>query len=89
MMTKLAVVTVGAPPARKRRNAALRDLDHDDQQEQRDAAGRQRFELAMAVRMVRVGRLLREPQADQRDHVRRAVGQRVEAVGEDADRAAE
>ena len=39
--------------------------------------------------MIRVGRLLREPQPHERDDVRRAVGQRMKAVGENADGAAE
>ena len=41
----------------------------------------------MAVRMIRVRRLPRDLHADERDDVRRGVGERVEAVGEHADRA--
>ena len=51
-------------------------------------AGRQRLVFAMAVGMVGVRRLVRDAQADQRRDVRRRVGQRMEAVGKDADGAA-
>ena len=42
----------------------------------------------MPVRMIRVGRPPRRPDAHQPDGVRRRVGQRVEAVGQNADRPA-
>jgi hypothetical protein len=41
----------------------------------------------MAVGMILVGRLPRDPDADERDDVRCAVGERMEPVGENADRA--
>ena len=67
----------------------LRHLDDDDQQEQRDTAGRQGLEFAVAVGMIRVRRLLCEAQADERHDVRRAVGERMKPVGKDADGAAD
>ena len=88
-MAKLATVTDGAPPRSEPEECGLRDLDDDDQKKERDAAGGERLELAVAVGMIRVGRLLREPQSDERDDVRRAVGERVKTVGEDADGAAQ
>ena len=39
--------------------------------------------------MIGVGRLLRKPQPHERHDVRRAVGQRMKSVGENADGAAE
>ena len=88
-MAKLAAVTDGAPPDRKRKIAACATSTTTIEQKQRDAAGRERLELAVAVRMICVGRLLREPQPHERDDVRRAVGQRMKPVGENADGSAE
>ena len=64
------------------------DLEHDQQQERGDRRRRHGFVLAVAVGMVLVGRLPGGADADQADDVRRGVGQRMEAVGQDADRAA-
>ena len=63
-------------------------LDHDEQQEHRDGGGRHRLVLAVPVGMILVGRPARGAHADEADDVRRRVGQRMEAVGEDADGAA-
>jgi hypothetical protein len=67
----------------------LRDFDNYEKKEQRDAPGRHRLVLAMAVRMIRVGRLFREPQRDERHDIRRSISKRMKAVGEDADGAAD
>ena len=67
----------------------LRHLNDHNQEKQRDAARGERLELAVAVGMIRVRRLLGQPQADERDDVRRAVGQRMKTVRENADGAAE
>ena len=64
------------------------DLDHEQQQEHGDRRRGDGFVLPVAVRMILVGRLARRVHADQAGDVRRRVGQRVEAVGQDADRAA-
>ena len=53
-----------------------------------DGRRRDGFVLAVAVGMVFVGRPAARAHADQADDVRRGVGERVEAVGQDADRAA-
>jgi hypothetical protein len=63
-------------------------LDEQEQQKDRDGSGRDRFVLPMAVGMIDVRRLAGRMDADEADDVRRAVGERVEAVGQDADRAA-
>src|SRR4029453_3097173 len=63
-------------------------FDDHDQQEQRDAAGRQGLEFPVAVRMIRVRRLLCGAQAAEGDDVRRAIGEGMKTVGEDADGAA-
>ncbi len=73
----------GAQPAER----ALQDLDHHQEQEHEDAGGGEGLVLAMAVGMVVVGRLARRAHGDDGHDVRRAVGQRVEAVRNDADRA--
>jgi len=52
-------------------NRALADLDDDQQQEDENARSGERLELAMAVRMIGVGRLARRAQADQADDVGR------------------
>ena len=79
--------TRGVPPLISRSSDAESDLDQDDDQEHEDAERGHRLVLAMAVRMVRVRRPPRRRHADERDDVRGRVGQRVEAVGEDRDRA--
>ena len=60
-------------------------LDDDEEQEQRDGGGGDRLVLPMAVRMILVRRPPRGADADEPDDVRRRVGQRVKAVGENAD----
>ena len=87
MTTKLSVSTRGAAGDCSRSNRRPQHLDEHEQQEQQDRDRRHRLELAMAVGMVRVGRLARDAHADQRDDVRGAVGEGMKAVGEDADRA--
>ena len=79
--------TRGVPPLTNRSAAARQHFDQHDDQEDQDAERGHRLVLAMAVRMVGVRRPARDRDADQRDDVRRRVGQRVEAVGEDRDRA--
>ena len=69
MTAKLVAETDGAPPVRKPEERRLRHFDDDHQEEQRDGGGRERLELAMAVGMIRVGRFLCEPQADEGDDV--------------------
>ncbi len=64
---------------------ALHDLDDHEQQEDEDPGGGERLVLAMAVRMVVVGRLARRAHRHDAHDVRGAVGQRVEAVGDDAE----
>ena len=54
----------------------------------RDRRGGNGLVLAVPVGMVLVGRLPRRAHADEADDVGRGVGERVEAVGQDADRAA-
>ena len=73
----------GAQPAER----ALQDLDHHQEQEHEDAGGGERLVLAMAVGVVFVRRLARRAHGDDGHDVRRAVGQRVKAVRNDADRA--
>src|SRR5262249_28729011 len=63
-----------------------RDLEQDEQHEDENADRCHRFVLAMAVRMVFISRPLRRADADERDDVRRGVGQRMETVGEDRNR---
>ena len=62
------------------------DLDHDDEQKSGDRGRRHRFEFPVAVRMVHVGRLARDPDAEEGGDVRERIGQRVQAVRDDADR---
>ena len=64
-------------------------LEHDQHQERGDRRRRHRLVLPVAVGMVLVGRPSGRADADQPDDVRGGVGQGVEAVREDADRAAE
>jgi len=64
------------------------DFDHQQEQEDGDGGGRHRLVLAVAVRMILIRRLPCGAHADQPGHVRRGVGQRVEAVRQDADRTA-
>ena len=62
------------------------DFDDGQQQEDEDAGRGERFVLAVAVRVVFVGRLERGARADQAEDIGGGVGERVEAVGDDADR---
>ena len=62
----------------------LNDLDDHEEQEDEDPRGGERLVLAMAVRMVVVGRLPRRPHRHDAHDVRGAVSERVEAVGDDA-----
>ncbi len=64
------------------------DLEDDEQQDEGDAGGRDGLVLAMAVRMILVRRPLRRAHADEADEIGGGVGQRVKAVGKNADRAA-
>jgi hypothetical protein len=66
---------------------ALQNLDYHQEQEHEDAGGGERLVLAMAVGMVVVGWLTRRAHGDDGHDVRRAVGQGVKAVRNDADRA--
>ena len=89
MIAKLAIVTEGAPPDPQPQERRLRDFNDDDKEKERDRGSRERLELSVSVRMIPVGRLVREPQADERDDVRRPVGKRMESVRENADGAAQ
>jgi hypothetical protein len=64
------------------------DFDHHEQQEHEDAGGRQRLVFAVPVRMIFIRRFTRGAQPDQADDIRRAVGEGMKAVGNDADRSA-
>ena len=79
--------------ADRRRRAAVETvdrraghLDHDEEQEHEDPGRGKRLVLPMAIRMVLVGRLPGRTKADDAHHVRGRVRQRMEAVGDDADR---
>ena len=61
------------------------NLEHGDEEEDEDAGRGQRFILAVAVGMVFVGRFACGAESDEPDDVRRGVGERVVAVGDDAD----
>ncbi len=84
---KLSAVTSGAAPLHSRVHRCPDHLDDDDEQQAEDAGRGERLELAMAVRMRPVGRPLRNPHGDEREDVGPRIGERVKAVGEDADRA--
>ena len=66
----------------------LDDLDDHEHEEGRDEPRGEGLELAVPVGVVVVGRLAGDADADERGDVRERVGERVEAVREDADRAA-
>ena len=85
MTTKLAGVTCGELTPAQAAERQLHDLDDDEEQEHEDPGGGERLVLAMAVGMIVVGRLRAARIADDAHDVRGAVGQRVEAVGDDAE----
>ena len=87
MTAKLAGVTSGGSLPRSRPSARLHDLDDDQQQEHENSGGGERLVLAMTVGVIFVRRLARGAHGDDAHDVRGAVGQRVEAVGDDAERA--
>ncbi len=64
------------------------DLEHHEQQEDRDGSRGNRFVLAMPVWVVVVGWAAGGADADQTDDIGRRVGQRMKAVRENADGAA-
>ena len=88
MTAKLIAVTTVRRRDRNRTSAACATSTTIDEEKERDAGRGERLELAVAVRMIRVGRLAREPQADERHDIRGGVGQRMEPVRQDADRSA-
>ena len=72
---------VGGEPCQRRAH----DFDDRQQQEDENARCRQRLVFTVAVGVILVGRLLRGARADQAEDIGRGVGERVEAVGDDAD----
>ena len=67
------------------RERVPRDLLDDEHEHDDDGGGRERFVFPVPVRVIEVGRLAGSAYADERNDVRRRVGERVKAVGDDTD----
>ena len=79
--------TRGVPPVQEPNRCRPQHLYEHDDQEQDDRDRRDRFVFPMAVRVVAIWRPPRHRHADERHNVRPGIGQRVEPVRDDRDRA--
>jgi hypothetical protein len=64
-----------------------RHFHHDEQKKHEDPGGREGLVRPVAVWMILVGRLARGTQPEHPNDIRRGVGERMESVRDDADRA--
>ena len=87
--TKLAIeIVVRRGAAAQVIEGVAQNFDEQEHQEHGEGGGGDGFVLPVSVGMILVRRLTGGADAHQADDVRRAVGERMEAVGEDADGAA-